>query len=75
MTATTEIADSNLADRSGKDGPACRAGPHLAVEPIAAATASGLAFRAVVADELYGEYPASGRGTPRGGDRSASPTK
>ena len=42
----------------GKDDPAFRTKPQLAVELIDAAIEAGFAFRAVVADCLYGEHPA-----------------
>jgi hypothetical protein len=42
----------------GKDDPAFRTKPQLAVELIDAAIAAGFTFRAVVADCLYGEHPA-----------------
>ncbi|HEY8597482.1 MAG TPA: IS701 family transposase [Thermomicrobiales bacterium] len=42
----------------GKDDPAFRAKPQLAVALIDAAVEAGFAFRAVVADCLYGEHPA-----------------
>jgi SRSO17 transposase len=42
----------------GKDDPAFRTKPQLAVELVDAAIAAGFAFRAVVADCLYGEHPA-----------------
>ncbi len=42
----------------GKDDPAFRTKPQLAVELIDAAIAAGFSFRAVVADCLYGEHPA-----------------
>jgi hypothetical protein len=42
----------------GKDDPAFRTTPQLAVELIDAAVAAGFSFRAVVADCLYGEHPA-----------------
>jgi hypothetical protein len=41
----------------GKDDPAFRTKPQLAVELIDAAIEAGFAFRAVVADCLYGEHP------------------
>ncbi len=41
----------------GKEDPAFRTKPQLAVELIDAAIAAGFAFRAVVADCLYGEHP------------------
>ena len=43
---------------NGKDDPACRTKPQLAVQLIDAAVEAGFAFRAVVADCLYGEHPA-----------------
>jgi SRSO17 transposase len=43
---------------NGKDDPAFRTKPQLAVELIDAAVAAGFSFRAVVADCLYGEHPA-----------------
>ena len=42
----------------GKDDPAFRTKPQLAVERLDAAIEAGFAFRAVVADCLYGEHPA-----------------
>ena len=42
----------------GKDDPAFRTKPQLAVALIDAAIEAGFAFRAVVADCLYGEHPA-----------------
>ncbi len=42
----------------GKDDPAFRTKPQLAVQLIDAAVEAGFAFRAVVADCLYGEHPA-----------------
>ena len=42
----------------GKDDPAFRTKPQLAVELIDAAVEAGFSFRAVVADCLYGEHPA-----------------
>lgn len=42
----------------GKDDPAFRTKPQLAVELVDAAIEAGFAFRAVVADCLYGEHPA-----------------
>jgi DDE superfamily endonuclease len=42
----------------GKQDPAFRTKPHLAIELIDAAIEAGFAFRAVVADCLYGEHPA-----------------
>src|SRR3954452_9046966 len=42
---------------NGKDDPAFRTKPQLAVELIDAAIEAGFAFRAVVADCLYGEHP------------------
>jgi SRSO17 transposase len=42
----------------GKDDPAFRTKPQLAVGLIDAAIAAGFTFRAVVADCLYGEHPA-----------------
>ena len=42
----------------GKDDPAFRTKPQLAVALIDAAIAAGFSFRAVVADCLYGEHPA-----------------
>ena len=42
----------------GKDDPAFRTKPQLAVELIDAAIEAGFTFRAVVADCLYGEHPA-----------------
>jgi hypothetical protein len=42
----------------GKQDPTFRTKPQLAVELIDAAVAAGFAFRAVVADCLYGEHPA-----------------
>jgi hypothetical protein len=42
----------------GKLDPAFRTKPQLAIELIDAAIAAGFAFRAVVADCLYGEHPA-----------------
>jgi SRSO17 transposase len=42
----------------GKDDPAFRTKPQLAVELIDAAIEAGFSFRAVVADCLYGEHPA-----------------
>ena len=42
----------------GKDDPAFRTKPQLAVDLIDAAIAAGFSFRAVVADCLYGEHPA-----------------
>ena len=42
----------------GKDDPAFRTKPQLAVDLIGAAIAAGFTFRAVVADCLYGEHPA-----------------
>jgi hypothetical protein len=41
----------------GKEDPAFRTKPQLAVELVDAAIAAGFAFRAVVADCLYGEHP------------------
>jgi len=41
----------------GKEDPAFRTKPQLAVELIDAAIEAGFAFRAVVADCLYGEHP------------------
>ncbi len=42
----------------GKDDPAFRPKPQLAVQLIDAAVEAGFSFRAVVADGLYGEHPA-----------------
>jgi hypothetical protein len=42
----------------GKDDPAFRTKPQLAVELVDAAIEAGFSFRAVVADCLYGEHPA-----------------
>jgi hypothetical protein len=42
----------------GKDDPAFRTKPQLAVDLVDAAIEAGFAFRAVVADCLYGEHPA-----------------
>jgi len=42
----------------GKQDPALRTKPQLAVELVDAAAAAGFSFRAVVADCLYGEHPA-----------------
>src|SRR5258706_8231146 len=41
----------------GKQHPAFRTKPQLALELVAAARAAGIPFRAVVADSLYGEHP------------------
>jgi len=41
----------------GKQDPAFRTKPQLALELVAAARAAGIPFRAVVADSLYGEHP------------------
>jgi len=41
----------------GKQHPALRTKPQLALELVAAARAAGIPFRAVVADSLYGEHP------------------
>lgn len=41
----------------GKQHPAFRTTPQLALELVAAARAAGIPFRAVVADSLYGEHP------------------
>jgi hypothetical protein len=42
----------------GKQHPAFRTKPQLALELVQAARAAGIPFRAVVADSLYGEHPA-----------------
>jgi SRSO17 transposase len=54
------VAPSTPAKRlpKGKDDPAFRTKPQLAVQRIDAAIEAGFAFRAVVADCLYGEHPA-----------------
>ena len=41
----------------GKQHPAFRTKPQLALELVQAARAAGIPFRAVVADSLYGEHP------------------
>jgi len=41
----------------GKQHPAFRTKPQLALELVEAARAAGIPFRAVVADSLYGEHP------------------
>jgi DDE superfamily endonuclease len=41
----------------GKQHPAFRTKPQLALELVLAARAAGIPFRAVVADSLYGEHP------------------
>ena len=41
----------------GKQHPAFRTKPQLALELVAAARTAGIPFRAVVADSLYGEHP------------------
>ena len=41
----------------GKQHPAFRTKPQLALELVMAARAAGIPFRAVVADSLYGEHP------------------
>lgn len=41
----------------GKQHPAFRTKPQLALELVTAARAAGIPFRAVVADSLYGEHP------------------
>jgi SRSO17 transposase len=41
----------------GKQDPAFRTKPQLALELVHAARAAGIPFRAVVADSLYGEHP------------------
>jgi hypothetical protein len=41
----------------GKQDPAFRTKPQLALELVEAARAAGIPFRAVVADSLYGEHP------------------
>lgn len=41
----------------GKQHPAFRTKPQLALDLVAAARAAGIPFRAVVADSLYGEHP------------------
>jgi SRSO17 transposase len=41
----------------GKQQPALRTKPHLALELVQAARAAGIPCRAVVADSLYGEHP------------------
>jgi len=42
----------------GKQHPAFRTKPQLALDLVMAARAAGIPFRAVVADSLYGEHPA-----------------
>jgi SRSO17 transposase len=53
------VRPSTLAARlvGGKQDPALRPKPQLALELVAAARAAGMPFRAVVADSLYGEHP------------------
>ncbi len=41
----------------GKQHPAFRTKPQLALELVHAARAAGISFRAVVADSLYSEHP------------------
>src|SRR5947209_2316314 len=51
----------------GKADPALRTKPQLAVELVTRAVARGVAFRAVVADSLYGENPTFERALARAG--------
>ncbi len=53
--------------REGKDDPAFRTKPKVALELVEAAVERGIAFRAVVADILYGEHRKFKEGLENGG--------